>query len=152
MSIKRIIMATYKSEKVGIAYPAETVYTKLSNLEGLSSMLKDIPEDKVPADKLAMLEQVKVTPDTISFPGGPVGDVTLKVVEKKESVLIRLEGVGTPVPMGLSLNVLPLTPDTCEAYVEIDVQIPAMLKPMVNGPLQQMADQFGTMLRQIPFA
>ena len=145
-------MATYKSEKVGIAYPAETVFNKLSNLEGLRELLKNAPVDQIPEDKKAMLEQLKVTPDTISFPGGPVGDITLKVVEKEAPSRIRLEGQGTPVPTSLTLHIITLTPDTCEAYVEIDVQIPAMLKPMVNGPIQQLADQFAVMLRQIPYA
>lgn len=145
-------MATYKSDKVGIAHPADVVYARLSNLEGLSSLLSNVPADQVPAEQMTMLEQVKVTPDTISFPGGPVGDITLKVTELIEPTLIKLEGLGTPVPMSLALNILPLTPDTCETYVQIDVQIPAMLKPMVNGPLQKMADQFGQMLRQMPFA
>lgn len=145
-------MATYKSEKVGIAYPAETVFNKLSNLEGLRELLKNAPVDQIPEDKKAMLEQLKVTPDTISFPGGPVGDITLKVVEKESPSRIRLEGQGTPVPVSLTLHIFTLTPDTCEAYVEIDVQIPAMFKPMVNGPLQEMADQFAVMLRQIHYA
>lgn len=143
-------MATYKSENIGIAYPAEKVFSKLSNLEGLGEVLKNVPLDQVAADQRGLLEQVRVTPDTISFPGGPVGDITLRVSEKVEPTLIRLEGQGTPVPMGLTLNITPLTPDTCETFVQIDVQIPKMLQPMVNGPLQKMADQFGQMLRQIP--
>lgn len=145
-------MANYKSEKVSLAYPAETVFAKLSNLEGLGGMLKNVPEEGIPADQRAMLDQVTITPDTISFPGGPAGDVTLRVSRTDAPNLIALEGVGTPVPMGLALHIAPLTPDTCEAYVDIDIQIPAMLKPMVNGPLQKMADQFGQMLRQMPMA
>ena len=94
-------MATYKSEVVSLAYPAETVFGKLSNLEGFGGILKNVPADKVPADQLA---------------------------------------------------ITPLTPETCESYVQIDIQIPAMLKPMVNGPLQKMADQIAQMLRQVPMA
>ncbi len=145
-------MATYKSEVVSLAYPAETVFGKLSNLEGFGGILKNVPADKVPADQLAMLEQVRVTPDTISFPAGPAGEVTLKVAETDAPNLIRMEGFGTPVPMSLTLHITPLTPETCESYVQIDIQIPAMLKPMVNGPLQKMADQFAQMLRQVPMA
>lgn len=145
-------MATYKSEIVSLAYPAERVYAKLSNLEGLGDLLKNVPTSSIPADQAAMLEQVTVTGDSISFPAGPVGSLTLKVVERVEPTLIALEGVGSPVPMSLSLHITPLTPDTCEAYVKIDIQIPAMLKPMVNGPLQKMADQFAQMLRQMPMA
>lgn len=143
-------MATYQSEKVSLAYPAETVYTKLSNLEGLGSMIKNVPTDSVPADQAALLEQVVVTPDTISFPGGPAGEVTLKLAEKVSPSLIKLVGEGTPVPLSMEMHIAPLSADTCEAYVQIDLQIPAMLKPMVNGPMQKMADQFGQMLRQIP--
>lgn len=144
-------MATYKSNKIKISYSAEQVFEKLSDLNGLSGLLKNLPADQIPSDKRAMLEQVKVTADTISFPAGPVGEIKLKIVERKAPTLIKLEGQGTPVPLSLSLRVTPLTPDTCEAYVEFDVQIPAMLKPMVNGPLQQMADQFGLMLNQLKF-
>lgn len=145
-------MATYKSEVVSLAYPAETVFGKLSNLEGFGGILKNVPADKVPADQLAMLEQVRVTPDTISFPAGPAGEVTSKVAETDAPNLIRMEGFGTPVPMSLTLHITPLTPETCESYVQIDIQIPAMLKPMVNGPLQKMADQIAQMLRQVPMA
>ena len=134
-------MATYKSATVGLAYPADNVFGKLSNLEGLGTMLRDVPAD-----------QVRVTPDTISFPAGPAGEITLRLAETVSPSLIRLEGYGTPVPMSLALHVTPLTPESCESFVQIDIQIPAMLKPMVSGPLQKMADQFAQMLRQVPMA
>lgn len=145
-------MATYKSDNVSLAYPAETVFAKLSNLEGLGELLKNIPEDQIPADQRQKLDEVRVTPTSISFPGGPAGDITLVLSKVENPSLIVLDGVGTPVPMNLTLNITPLTPDTCEAQVVIDIKIPAMLKPMVNGPLQKMADQFGLMLRQVPMA
>lgn len=143
-------MATYKSEIIKMAYPAERVFGRLSNLEGLKNILANVPEDKIPADQKEMLEKVSVTSDSISFPGGPVGDITLKLTELKSPTLICLKGEGTPVPLDLSMHITPLTPDTCESYVEINLQIPAMLKPMVNGPMQKMTDQFAQMLRQMP--
>lgn len=143
-------MANYRSENVSLAYPAERVYDKLSNLEGLGNLLKNLPEDRIPADQRAQLEQVRVSADAISFPGGPVGDVTLVVAERVAPTLIRMAGAGTPVPLNVTLHVTPLTPDTCEAYVEIDLKVPMMLKPMLNGPMQKMTEQFAQMLRQIP--
>lgn len=143
-------MATYKSDRVGLAYPAEQVFGKVSNLEGLGDIIKNAPADSIPADQRAMLEGIKVTPDTISFPAGPVGEITLRRTHMESPSLIELEGENTPVPMHLSMHIIPTTSDTCEAYVEIDIAIPAMLKPMVNGPLQKMADQFAQMLRQLP--
>lgn len=143
-------MATYKSNVTSLAAPAERVYAKLSNLEGLGELIKNVPADKVPADKRALMEQISITPSTISFPGGPVGEVTLELARLEEPSLIELKGKGTPVPLELALHIRPLTADTCEAYVEINIQIPAMLKPMVNGPLQKMADEFGQVLRAVP--
>lgn len=143
-------MATYKSQTVSLAQPAEAVYEKFTNLENLGELLKRVPANQVPDDKAALLEQVKVTKDTISFPGGPAGEVTLKLAECVPPTTVSMVGVGTPVPLSMTLNIVPLSADTCETYVQIDIQIPAMLKPMVNGPLQKMADQFAQMLRQIP--
>lgn len=144
-------MSSHKSEKVTLKASAEKVFSKLSNLEGLGELLKNVPLDQMPADQRGMLEQVKVTPDTISFPAGPVGELTLAVAEKEDPTLIRLEGRGTPVPVSLAMHISPLTPDLCEAYVEIDVKVPMMLAPMIGGTVQKMADQFANMLRQIPF-
>ena len=144
-------MATFKSSETDVLAPADKVYRKLSNLEALGETLKDVPPEKIEAQQLEQLKEVRVTPDTISFPGGPVGEVVLRKTDCEEPTLIRLEGVGTPVPLSLSLHITPVSEFTCVCQVEASLQIPAMLKPMVQGPLQKMVDQFAQMLRQIPF-
>lgn len=144
-------MAEYKSEETGLNAPAEKVFAKLSNLEGLGELLDKVPEDKIPADQKDLFHKVKITPDTIAFPAGPVGELTLRKTRTEAPVLIRLEGVGTPVPMSLTMHITPVTEISCLAQVVIDLQIPAMLKPMVNGPLKQMTEQFALMLKNIPF-
>lgn len=145
-------MATYQSDKVSLLTSAETVFDKVSDLEGLSELIKKAPTDKVPEEQRQMLDQIAVTPETISFPAGPAGMITLRKAREVRPTLVELHGEGTPVPVALKLMITPLTPDTCEAQVVFEIQIPAMLKPMVNGPLQKMCDQFSNMLRQIPFA
>lgn len=145
-------MATYKSEEVTLHTSAENVFGKLSNLENLSELIKKAPADQIPADKMELLNQVKSTADTISFPGGPVGQVVLRRTEALEPTLIRMEGQGTPVPMSVSLHISPILPEECKICVEIDLQIPAMLKPMVNGPMKNMTEQFAQMFRAINFA
>lgn len=144
-------MANYKSESVTLKASAETVYNKLSNLDALDSMLKNAPVDMIPEDKRSVLEQIRVQGDTIMFPAGPMGAITLKRTKSVEPSLIGFEGQGTPVPMGLSLHISPVNEYSCEAYVEFDLQIPAMLKPMINGPLKKMTGEFGNILRSIPF-
>lgn len=144
-------MAEYKSEETVLRANAQTVFNKLSNLEGLGEMLTRVPADQVPEDQRQMLSQVKVTSDSISFPAGPVGDLTLRVSELVDPTLIKLEGVGTPVPMAMMMHIIPVDDTSCRAQVEVDLQIPAMLKPMVSGPLKKMVAQFAEMLHNIPF-
>jgi len=144
-------MAEFKSEDTPIKASAEAVYKKLSNLEGLKELLSQVPEDKIPADQKQLFDQVVITADSISFPAGPVGNITLRLTETVEPTFIKLEGVGTPVPMALMLRIFPATEVSCQVRVEIDLQIPAMLKPMVSGPLKKMMEQFAQMLRNLPF-
>ncbi len=144
-------MAEYKSAETPVKASAEAVFKKLSNLEGLKELLSRVPEDQVPADQRELFNQIQITPDTLSFPAGPVGNLTLKLTETVEPTFIKLEGVGTPVPMALMLHIHPSTEVSCSVQVQIDLQIPAMLKPMVNGPINKMVSGFADMLRNLPF-
>ncbi|MDE6218667.1 MAG: hypothetical protein K2F64_06650 [Muribaculaceae bacterium] len=144
-------MANYKSKDVSLNYSAEVVFNKLSNLESLKEVLANVPREKVKPEDLAMLDQIEVTPDTISFPAGPVGSLTLRMTRKEAPVLLRLEGENSPVPMSLEMNITPEGENHCSARVVIDLQIPKMLAPMVSGPLNKMTEQFADMLAMIPF-
>lgn len=145
-------MATFRNNPVVIAYPAENVYAKVSNPENLRGLLSTLPVDQIPEDKRAMLENIKVTSDSIEVPGGPVGSLTFKITEKIEPTLVKFAGVGAPVAMSLAVRITPEGSDACTAEVEIDLALPKMLLPMVSGPIQQMADQFGMLLKALPYA
>ena len=144
-------MAEYKSAETPVKASADAVFNKLSNLEGLKDLLSRVPEEQVPADPRDLFNQFQITPDTISFPAGPVGNLTLQLTETVKPTFIKLEGAGTPVPMALILHIYPSTEVSCSVQVEIDLQIPAMLKPMVSGPINKMVSQFADMLRNLPF-
>lgn len=144
-------MATYRSEDVTLGAPAERVFTKLDNLEGLGEMLRNAPVDKIPADKMEMIKQIEVSGDRIKIPGGAMGMITLRKTRSEAPTLIKLEGEGLPMAMSMSLHITPVNEESSSASVEIDLQIPAMLKPMVSGPLNKMTSEFANMLRAIPF-
>lgn len=145
-------MAIYSSEKVTLNAPATAVYEKLSNLENLSGMLDKVPADKIPEDKRAMFENIRITQDTIEVPGGPMGNLVFRVVERVAPSMIKLRGEGIPLQMALVLHIEPVTPESSSAKVDVDIDIPAMLKPMVGGQIQKIANQFGDVLGAIPFA
>lgn len=143
-------MSSFKSEKVDLNYSAEKVFNKLSNLENLKYLLEKVPADKIPEDQRQTLEQIEVTPETISIPAGPVGSMTLRLTEKKEPTLICLEAENSPVEMALIMHIEPVSESSCRIMIEID-RIPKMLAMMIGGMLTKMADQFAQMIRMIPF-
>ena len=144
-------MTTIKSDKTILNAPAQVVFEKLSNLENLKTLLEKVPADKVPEDKRAMFENLNITADTIEIPGGPAGSITLRVTDKMEPSLIRLEGEGTPLPLSMQLEIEPKTEETSEVQVSLSMEIPAMLKPMISGPVKKIVEQFAQMLKAIPF-
>lgn len=145
-------MSVYKSDNVELQASAEDVYNKLSNLENLRSLLEKVPADQVPSDKREMFDSIQITPDTISVPAGPVGNLTFRVTDKTKPSLIRLQAEGSPVPLSLEMNIRPQGEEACNAQVTIDIKLPPMLAPMVGGHIQKMADQFGQVLKAIPFS
>lgn len=145
-------MAIYSSGNITLNAPATTVFDKLSNLENLQGLLDKVPANQIPEDKRQMFENIKITHDTIEVPGGPMGNLIFRVTEREAPSRIRLKGEGIPIEMALVLNVKPLTDNSSSANVDIDINIPAMLKPMIGGQIQKIADQFGQVLGAIPFA
>lgn len=144
-------MATYKSDEVSLKASAENVFNRLSNFESLKGLLAQIPVDQIPADKKEMFDNIKLTDDSIELPGGPVGAIRLKVVERTAPTRITLKGEGTPVPLQLQLDIHPVDEISSRAQAKIDIEIPAMLRPMISGPMQKMTEQFASVLRSIPF-
>lgn len=144
-------MATYKSDEVTLKADAQSVFNRLSDFESLKELLGKIPEDQIPADKKEMFDSIKLTNDSIELPGGPVGAIKLRVVEKTAPSRIKLKGEGTPVPLSLQLDLQPLDDSACRAQAKVDLEIPTMLRPMISGPMQKMTEQFANVLRSIPF-
>lgn len=145
-------MAEFKSEEVRMKASAEKVFEKLSNPMNLKSLLDKVPSEAIPEDKRAAFDQIELTEDSITIPGGPVGAVTLRRGSCVEPTLVKFVGEGTPVELSLALRIVPESEESCMAQTVIDIAIPAMLRPMVAGPLQKMADQFTSVLRAIPFS
>lgn len=145
-------MATFSSDTVTLSAPAKSVYDKLSNPENLRALLENAPKDQIPDDKRALLEQIQITSNEITIPGGPTGPITLRSTRKVEPTLLEMEGIGTPAPITLALHLNPQGEESCEARIDLDIQIPKMLVPMIKGPLQNLVDQVSVMFKSIPWA
>lgn len=135
-------MAKYISKPVSIHRPIETVYSGISNIKAYQEKL-----DSLPAEARAKIGDVRFTDDSIVINAVPVGEMRFTVIERKEPTRIVLQAEQSPVPLMLSVDLREISQDETEVKSEIDVEIPAILKPMVGGKLQEAADQFGNLIR-----
>lgn len=145
-------MAIYSSDTITVKGAADSVFNTLSSPANLRRLLDNVPTDKIPADKLEMLKSIDVTENSLTVPGGPVGAVKFVVTRKDPSSLIQYSAEGAPVALDLRLDITPVSESESKSKVTIDIAIPAMLKPMIGGQIQKMADQLGQVLSTIPFA
>ena len=144
-------MTTYSSPSVTLPASADKVYEKLSNIENLKELLNRVPADKIPEDKRQMYDNLKITSDSIEIPGGPMGNLIFRVTEKVAPSLIRLTGEGMPIAMAIEMHISPISDTSSSAKIDFNLDIPALLKPMIGGQIQKMANQFGEVLGAIPF-
>ena len=134
-------MAKYKSKPVVIHHPAEEVFDKISNIGAYQQKL-----DELPAEVREKLGQVRFDPDAIVITAAPVGEIRFAVKEKVRPASVTLSAEQSPVPLFLTVRLEPETDSSTNAVSEIDVEIPAMLKPMIGGKMQEAADKFGELI------
>ncbi len=137
-------MATYSSKPIEIPMQAESVYEKVSNLSGFQERSDNLPQDV--KDKIGA---VRFTEDSIIINAATVGDMVLSVSEKVPGKRVAFTANGAPVPIVMSINLENIDNEKTLVTTCIDVEIPAMLKPLVGSKLQEAAEKFGDMIGNI---
>lgn len=134
-------MATYKSKPAKIDRPAEEIYARFSDMSRLQETL-----DKLPADQREKIGQVEFTHDSIRISTAQVGDITFKVKEKVEPTKIVFGTESSPVPLTMEVDIKPVSAAASEVETVIDVEIPAIVRPIIGPQLQKAADKFGELI------
>ena len=136
-------MTKFESSVKQIPYPVEDVYRNISDLSNLERVRDRIPEDK--------LNSFSFDQDSVSVNVAPVGDLKLRIIEREENQCVKFEGVQTPLPFNLWIQVLPVSETESKMKVTVQADIPFMLKGMVAGPLQDGVEKIADALSKIPF-
>jgi len=136
-------MTKFESSIKQIPYSVEDVYRNISDLSNLERVRDRIPEDK--------LNSFSFDQDSVSVNVAPVGDLKLRIIEREENKCVKFEGVETPLPFNLWIQVLPVSETESKMKVTVQADIPFMLKGMVAGPLQDGVDKIADALSKIPY-
>lgn len=163
-------MSDFVSEVKTIPYPQQTVYAKLSDLStmqrikdifsqpGMDEKIRDMAAQSGHADmadKLgevsSKLDKLSFDRDTITIAGTPIGNVTLRIIEREELKTIKLEGEGTPVAVNLWIQLLPVDTYTCKMRLTLRAELNFFIRKMASKPLQEGVNNMGTMLAALPY-
>ena len=136
-------MTKFESSVKVIPYSQERVYTKLSDLSNLESVKDRLPQDKV--------KDLSFDSDTISFSAAPIGQITLKIVEREPSKCVKLETTTSPLPFNLWIQLVPVTESECKVKVTIGMDINPFMKTMIQKPLNDGLEKMVDMLSLIQY-
>ena len=136
-------MAKFESSIKQVAAPQQAVYRNISDLRNLERVRDRVPEDK--------LDSFSFDEDTVSVSVPPVGQITLRIIEREEPKCVKFESVESPIAFNLWIQVLPVTQETSKMKVTVKADIPLMLRGMVSGPLQDAVEKIADVLSIIPY-
>ena len=136
-------MSKFESSIKQIAYPQQSVYNMLSDLTNIERV-----KDKVPEDKLKDLTFDK---DTISISVSPVGQISMRIVERDEPKTIKFASENSPMSFNFWIQILPVSDTASKMKLTIDADIPFFANGMVSGPLKEGIEKIAEALATIPY-
>ena len=136
-------MSKFESSIKQIPYPQQAVYAMLSNLENMEKVRDRLPEDK--------LQGLRCDRDTISVSAPPVGQVSLRIVERDEPKCIKFATEQSPVPFNLWIQVLPVTESSSKMKLTIKAELNPFIKGMVQKPLTEGVERIADALASIRY-
>ena len=126
-----------------IPYSQQAVYNTLSDLTNVERI-----KDKIPQDKL---EGLTFDRDSISMSMKPVGQVSMRIVNREEPKTIKFQSENSPLSFFFWIQLLPVTEGQCKMRLTIDADVPFFLKKMVQGPLAEGIEKIAEALAMIPY-
>ena len=153
-------LTKYESEVKIIPQTQTVVYERFSDLNNLGTLKERLndPEvqaklsEQVPADKMGELKKYAegMTFDTDSMQiSSPLGQITLRIVEREEPKCIKFASEGAPVQLYVWIQLLPHSVYESKMRVTVGAEVNFFMKGMVAKPLQQAADGLAQMLAAV---
>ncbi|MDO5460533.1 MAG: SRPBCC family protein [Bacteroidales bacterium] len=136
-------MSQYESSVKNIPYPQERVYSKLEDLNNLEGLKDKLPEDKV--------KDLTYSRDEATINVPPLGNVTIRVVEREEPKCIKLEAAGSPIPLNFWVQIIPDGEEASKLRVVAKADINFMFRAMVEKPLKDGLEKIAEALSMINY-
>ena len=161
-------MTKYESSIKYNAAPVDRVYAKLSDLSNLR-VLQERFSDPAFVDVIQQRAGNQVSPeqiaeiqnrvkdlqfdcDSVSGHVDQLGmDLTLRIIEREEPKLVKMELEGSPIAANLWIQLLPANDGGTRMKLTLGADLNFFIKQMVGGKLKDGVERFADMLATIPF-
>ncbi len=160
-------MTKYESSVKKIHAPVGNVYAKLSDLTHLSAIQERMADpafeqvirqqagDKVNDEQLARLREIvqglQFDRDSVTANVAPLGNLSLRIVEREEPKLIKFATENSPVSANLWIQLLPASDTQCAMKVTLGADLNFFLKQMLKGKLKDGVERLADMLAMLPY-
>ena len=136
-------MSQYESSVKCIPYSQDRVYAKLEDLNNIEGIKDNLPQDKI--------KDLTYSRDEASVNIPPIGNVTLRVIDREEPKCIKLERAGSPIPVLIWIQIIPDGDSASKMRVVAKAEINFMLKAMIEKPLKDGLEKIAEALSLIVY-
>jgi hypothetical protein len=148
-------MTKFESGIKQILHSQRSVYAMLSDLSNIQRLKDHLPEEATDNDEMNKvkdkLKNLSFDQDSLSINVDPIGQVSMRIIERDEPKMIKLESEKSPFAFKFWIQVLPVTEASSKMKLTIDADIPFFAKSMVAKPLQEGIEKIADALAMIPF-
>lgn len=132
-------MAIYSGKPTLVHQSAGEISARFADLSTMERALENMPPEQ-----RERMGQVEFRKDSLVMTNPQVGQIEFKVLENTPERIVL--GCSSPLAMKMVMNLTPEDEEATTVQTDIDIDIPAMLKPFIGPHLQKAADQMGNMM------
>jgi len=136
-------MTTIESTITKSSYSDEKIFSIISDLRNLERLKDKLPQDKV--------QNVSFDADSCSFDIPPLGQVSLRIIEREPNKTIKFGSDQSPIAFNLWIQLKSVAEDDTRIKVTLKAEINMMIKMMVEKPIKEMLNKMAEMLAALPY-
>ncbi|MBR4810555.1 MAG: SRPBCC family protein [Bacteroidaceae bacterium] len=141
-------MKRIESSVKHIPYPQESVYTKVSDLSNIRTVIENIPADQ--KDQFN-LEDLECTPDRISCTVKPIGQIEVAITSRQPFKCVKMETLRSPINLTFWIQIVSTGDSSCKIKLTVDADLNIFMAKMVEKPLTDAVEKLADVLASIPY-
>lgn len=136
-------MSKYTGKTVTVNRSAQEIADRFADLSQLQSVVDTLPESEK-----AKFGNITFSPQSISIATPQMGQIQFDITERTTSN-IALRAVGTPIPLNMDLKLKAVSDTDTEMAAVVEMQLPAMLRPLIAPKMQKAMDMLTDVMAKI---